>query len=508
MRKNLLLVPFLLLLLSCLCLPGGIRQEPAAPTPSPTPTASATSAPPSPLPPPPIEWADRTVFRAGWRQSQWSALETLPPLTIYNLSLSLAEDMQHAAGIEEIDYTNNEETALDSVWLALFPEILGGEIEIGAVRVDGAAVTPERAVGMLRIPLAPPLETGDARLLYIEFAVTVPTRGGQYYYGIFGYNQGVLSLAHAYPTVLVYDQDGWNNGLPDTDGDPLFSDAAFYHVTVDAPADQVLVASGVEIERRQTGSRQTVRYACGPARDFYLAASSNFRVVSETSDGITINSYYPADAQAAIARSALETARQSLAIFGDLFAPYPYTEFDIVPISTSAGGVEYPGLTAINLSFSYTNDPFLEEVVAHEVGHQWFYNLVGNDTQDEPYLDESLTQYNTCLYYAQRYGPASGEACLTSLQSYWDSASSPGLPIGLAVNDYSSRDYIAIVYGKGAFFFDALRQRLGEEAYRSLMQDYSQVFSWRIGYTPDFQALAEQHCHCDLDDLFERWVYP
>ncbi len=507
MRRYVLLAPLMILLLSCLCLPGGAPPSLATKTPWPTPTPTPAAEPPTPAPPPSLDWGNRDLFRAGLRESQWSALEALPPLAVYNLALSISEDMQHIAGIEEIYYTNNEEVALDSVWLGLFPEILGGEIEIGAVRVDGVSVTPERSTGMLRVPLAPPLETGAARLLSIEFTVTVPSRGGYYYYGIFGYNDGILSLAHAYPTVLVYDQEGWNNGLPDTDGDPLFADASFYYVTVDAPADQVLVASGVEIERSQTGRRQTVRYVNGPARDFYLAASSNFRVVSETSDGITIRSYYPDGGSQSVAQSALETARESIAIFSDLFAPYPYTEFDIVPIRTEAGGVEYPGLTAVNISYYYGDDPFLEEVVAHEVGHQWFYNLVGNDTQDEPYLDESLTQYNTCLYYAQRYGPSGGEACLTSRRFYWNSASNPDLPIGLAVNAYSSQDYVAIIYGKGAFFFDALRQRLGEDTYRFLMRDYSQAFSWSIGYTPDFQALAEHHCNCDLDDLFEQWVH-
>lgn len=507
MRKYLLLVPFLLI--SCLCLPvSGMNGNLATETPPPAPTATFVPTPPAPLPPPSIEWNDRAVFAAGLIESQWSALEALPPLSIYNLTLVISDDMRHVAGIEEIHYTNNEDVPLDDVWLALFPEVLGGEIEIGLVRVDGLTVAPERSTGMLRIPLVPALEPARSVDLYLEFTVTVPALGGGYYYGIFGYNRGILSLAHAYPTMLVYDQEGWNNSLPDTDGDPLFSDAAFYHVTVDAPAGQVLVASGVEIERSQTGNRQRVRYVHGPARDFYLAASANFRLLSETDGSITINSYYPADASERAARLALETARASIVIFSDLFAPYPYTEFDIVPISTSAGGVEYPGLTAVNVSYYYDDDPFLEEVIAHEVGHQWFYNLVGNDTQDEPYLDESLTQYNTCLYYAGRYGPSGSEACMTSLEYYWRSASRADLPIGLAVNQYSTSDYVAIVYGKGAFFFEALRERMGEAAYQALMRDYTLAFSWSIGYTPDFQTMAEQHCNCDLDDLFEEWVYP
>lgn len=494
----------ILFCMGCLCLPN-LAPVPipgqTEPTPLPPTSTPTTISPPEPRPASP----DRSEFRPGLIEAQQSLLTVLPRLTLYNLSFSIGEDLQHLSGVEEILYVNTEAVTLDSVWLGLFPELLGGEIDIQAVSVSGSPVTAERSDGMLRVPLV--LQTGQAVLLRIEFNVTVPSGGSGYYYGIFGYNNGVLSLAHAYPTVLVYDERGWNNHAPDLDGDPLFSDASFYLVTIEAPADLVIVASGVEIERGGADGRQIVRYACGPARDFYLAASPDFGVIQGRLGEVAVNSYYlPGGEQGA--EQALEAGLQSIAIFSARYGNYPYTEFDIVPIATAAGGVEYPGLTTVNLNYYHSHQPLLEQIIAHEVGHQWFYNLVGNPTQSEPYLDEALVQYITCQYYADRYGESAWQACMNDLASNWSFAERAEMPIGLSVAEYSSTEYIAIIYGKGAFFYQALRERMGDPAWDAFLRDYVDAYTWNIAYTRDFKTLAETHCGCDLTDLFTEWVYP
>jgi aminopeptidase N len=97
---------------------------------------------------------------------------------------------------------------------------------------------------------------------------------------------------------------------------------------------------------------------------------------------------------------------------------------------------------------------------------------------------------------------------MSYLQMNWDFAENPDTPIGLPVDGYSSNDYVSIIYGKGAFFYQALRERMGDEAWGAFMQDYVATYSWGIGYTADFKAMAEEHCGCDLSDLFAEWVYP
>ena len=484
---------------------------PHTPTPKPlSPGATNTPAPPPPVSqteaPFNIAWDDRSLFRQNLTSSAQSILEGLPGASIYHIAFSIADPPTRVRGVEDVRYTNQETVTLTEVNLAVFSEILGGNILINNVTLDDQPVTVTHQAGLMRVPLTTPLQPGDSVIIHVEFEVTVPELGGDSYYGIFGYNDGILSLAHAYPTILVYNEQGWNNQMPDLDGDPLFSDASFYLISVDAPADLVLVASGTEVDHSDAAGRQRVLYADGPARDFYLAASSSFVKQSETIGELTVNSYAPASLSQ-YALSALKTAETAIADFSRRYASYPYTEFDIVPIITSAGGVEFPGLTSIAKNV-YNESDFLEIVVTHEVGHQWFYNLVGNATQDQPWLDESLAEFVTWQYYLDKHGTQGAQSYRDEMQYTWDTLNDENIPIGLPVSAYTSDGYVAIVYGRGPFFLLALRDQMGQETFDKFICDYTQRFEWAVATTADFKQVAEQTCACDLTELFDEWVNP
>ncbi len=506
------LLPFLLiasLLLACNALT----------TPFPPSTYTGTPLPPgtpdTPVPPPPvakteapfnIAWDDRSLFRQNLTSTAQGILEGLPGVSIYHIAFSLSDPPTHISGVEEVRYTNQETAALTEVDFAVFSEILGGSIVINNLSLDNQPVVATHQAGLMRVSLITPLQPGESVIFHVEFEVIAPALGGDFYYGIFGYNNGILSLAHAYPTILVYNEQGWNNQTPDLDGDPLFSDASFYLVSVDAPSSLVLVASGTEIDYSETAGRQRALYANGPARDFYLAASSNFVIQSETIGELTVNNYAPGSL-GNNAKTATRIAETAIGDFSRRYAPYPYTEFDIVPIITSASGVEFPGLTSIADNV-FNNPGFLEIVVAHEIGHQWFYNLVGNATQGQPWLDESMAEFVTWQYFLDQYGAQGAQACRDELQQIWDTLDDENIPIGLPVSAYTSNAYVAIVYGRGPIFLLTLRDRMGKDTFDHFMKEYTQRYEWGVATTADFKQVAEQTCGCDLTTLFDEWVNP
>lgn len=206
----------------------------------------------------------------------------------------------------------------------------------------------------------------------------------------------------------------------------------------------------------------------------------------------------------------MDISVESLRIFSQRYAPYPYTELDVVATPTLALGVEYPGLIAIAERLYSPEAPlyYLESVTAHEVGHQWFYNLVGNDQLNQPWLDESLTQYITWQYYADRYGEAGARGFKASLEDRWIGVDNQPIPVGQPVSEYDQKEYSAIVYGRGGLFFFALRDEIGQEAFDVFLKSYTQTYSWEIASAESLRQAAETSCACDLSVLFEEWVYP
>ena len=483
---------------------------------SPTQTGTPPSNPPGHIDPMKTPWEDRSIFKNGLTDSQQSVLGELKGASVYHLDLKIDDDLFHITGHEEVQYTNTETVPLNEVELRLFPNVLGGSMEAANIMVDDKSVTPKYALAnsLMILPFYTALEPGESIVIKMDFKVTVPQEVEQNY-GLLAYYDNVLALAHAYPMICVYDDEGWNAEIPSNQGDVTYTDASFYVVRITAPKDIKVITTGSEITHGEDGQTQMLSVADGPARDFYLAASPDYQEVSQTTNGITFRSYAPADLQEG-AKAALEIAVKSVELYSQLYVPYPYTELDIVATPTLAGGIEYPGLVvATSRVYKSTDENSnasskrnMEGIVAHEVGHQWFYNLVGDDQLDDPWLDEAIAQYLTLEYFADQYGPQGEEGYRSYLENRWKSVNYADIPIGLPVTKYSDKEYGAIVYGRGPLFLVTLREKMGETVFNEFLKDYTEQLSWGIA-TPEFmQALAKKHCSCDLDPLFNEWVYP
>jgi len=364
----------------------------------------------------------------------------------------------------------------------------------------------------MRVPLPAALAPGEQAVMAMEFLVEVPTEAGSNY-GVFAAIDDVLALAHFYPQIAVYDDEGWNIDVPPPNADVTYGDSSYYLTRVTAPAGQVILASGSEIDKQTNGDEQVITIAAGPVRDFYIASSDRYTVISDTVGETTVNGYgFPEFAEQN--EQVLGIATTALESLGDRFGPYPFTEFDIAPTPNQALGVEYPGAVVIRAALydpeaslgSVPAQFYTEATVAHEAGHQWFYSTVGNDQLDEPWLDEALTQYATMLYFLDAYGPEGAEGYHNSFVERWDRVDRADIPIGLPAGDYSGIEYGAIVYGRGPLFFEALAEEMGQDNFDAFLRDYYQQNKWGIATGKDLKALAESACDCDLSPVFAEWV--
>ncbi len=455
-------------------------------------------------------WDDLSIFIDGLVPAAQPALDQLGGASVYHIEMTIDDDFFNVTGTQDVRYTNTEEVPLDEIHFRLFPNILGGKMQISNLRVGELATWPRYELNnsLMIVPLTQPLEPGENVIIHMDFAVTVP-QSIDLNYGVLAYADDVLALAHAYPMIAVYNDEGWNAEIPPQSGDVAFADASFYLVRVTAPKGVTVVTSGRTTTSEAAGQVQILNVASGPARDFYLAASSKYEAATLTIGEVTIRSFAPKGLKDG-SQAALEIASRALEVFSARYAPYPYSELDIVATPTLALGIEYPGIIAIT-SWIYEGsraNPYFESTLVHEVGHQWFYNLVGGDQLDEPWLDESLTQFVTLQYFTDEYGGQYAEDFRASLRDRWASIGSSDIPIGLPVADYTGVEYSGIVYGRGPLFFVELKDRMGAEAFDAFMREYTNSLSWSITTTETLHALAEIKCICELDDLFDKWVYP
>lgn len=483
-----------------------------------TPPPASTPEPTGILPNPTLfetAWADRSPFRAGLIDSEQAALDGLPGASVYHLEVTLSDELTRLQGQQEVRYTNQEVVPLNEIYFRLFPNLADGSVTISNLKVNGQPVEPgfELENSAMRVPLAAPLQPGESAVVQFDFAVQVSQdEGGNY--GTFAFKDGVLALAHFYPLIPAYDDEGWNIEIAPYIGDVVYADSSFYLARVTAPLTPTLAASGVEINREQNDMRQIVTYAAGPMRDFYLAVSERFTKTSRAVGQTVINSYAPVEF-AAGAELTLTQAETAVNSFNQRFGPYPFTELDLVSTTTFALGVEYPGIVAILVDLydparnvrGMATGSLLEGVVAHEVGHQWFYSVVGNDQVDEPWLDEAMAQYATLVYYLDAYGEDGMAGFRRSLERRWERVGRADIPIGLPVRDYNESSYGAIVYGRGPLFVELLAETMGLEAFTAFLKDYYQSYKWGVVTGADFKQTAERHCGCDLTELFEAWVY-
>ncbi len=503
------------------CLPAAERD----PTPSARPPSGTITLPPAytatteptltptltPIPTPDLPIDDLASQAAGLLPEFEGDLASLVSATRYAIDLQVEFDPQGERatlrGVARIRFINPLSEPLADVVLMLWPNDAQyrAEMEAGPVWVGELMVEPEPILeGLaLRVPLPEPLAAGSVLNLNLPFRIDTSGPIGDATPQRFGITNGVLLAPTFYPLVPRLVDGEWQAEPAPAGGDTTNSEIAFYDVRISAPAEFDIVASGVEIERTTLeDGRQQVRFVSGPMRDFAFALGE-FEVRERSVDGVSVRAWVLPKHQDQMGRM-LRAAADQVRIMNDLVGPYPYPELDVVDAPGAFGGIEYPGLVFVGT----LGTSWLIEPTVHEVAHQWFYGLIGDDQVHEPWLDEAAATYGEVLYYEGVGDSGKATGLLDNFRSWLRDSRNPKKPIGLGVAQYASeRDYALYVYLKGALFFDALRNRLGDRVFFDFLRAYYQENRYGFADSDAFQEAAESACACDLEAMFDLWVY-
>lgn len=448
------------------------------------------------------------------------------PVPRYQLWLEVQFDggRPRFTGHKRLEYVNNEGVALSELYLRLYPNAGltygAGSLTISAVTVNGAPVQPllESAGAIVLIPLGEPLLAGEELVLELDFAGRVPqnfasSNGSSY--GIYDYSGGVLKLANWFPILAAYDAQGWHLDPFYNWGDAVYSETANFEAWITAPAEQIVVATGTELEQTvNAGGTITHHYLADLVRDFFVAMSPYFKKLAVQVGLTQVNSYhFEGDEPGGL--QALEVAAQALDLFNRRFGLYPFTELDVLETPLPwAGGVEYPGLILISDKL-YGSPQYLAQqelqfamIVSHEASHQWWYSLVGNDVIREPWLDEALATYSSGIYAQEVLGEAAYQALLREWEyNYRRARAQVEVPITAPLDQfYNNTIYYGLVYCGGALFYDELHERLGDQLFFASLQEYFRKFEYRVARTTELLAILEEVSGQELGELYEQWL--
>ena len=453
-------------------------------------------------------------FPQSWHEGASIPVDQLKAMPFYSMTAQIDPAGRVYTGSLDLDFTVSSTLPLQDLFFRTYPNLqfFGGNLELTGARVNGVMVNFGLVESRTAVQLAltEPLKQGSRARVWLSFRGKFEHVSQLGEYTIFGINEDTTSLTGFYPILAARRVDSWALDVPHPQGDVGFHDAALYRVALDFPADQIIVATGTEITRTaSTAGWTTAQYVLGPAREFTALLSPHFQILETEAAGTRVRSYFIGD-NADAARTALYDAIGALEIYSDQFGPYPYRDMAIVQAPLTFKGMEFPSVSLIGSQVYSQYQKDLENLVVHEVAHQWWYNQVGSDQVRTPWLDEGLAEYSMYFYYQQIYGE---QAAQDLRELRWEipinslRRRNADQPIGRAVWDYE-HDYETVVYGKGALFFDTLREEMGAAKFTELLRTWNREYQWRIATVEEFRSLANRIAERNLDGLFYQWVYP
>lgn len=219
--------------------------------------------------------------------------------------------------------------------------------------------------------------------------------------------------------------------------------------------------------------------------------------------------------------------------FSGLFGPPPLKTLTVSPIPGTFGQ-GFPGLVYLS-TLSYL-DPkerppatrsaalqtfFSDLMVAHEVAHQWWGNVVTERSYQDEWLMEGLAHYSALLWIEKKKGSKALDDIMADFQADLLKSGEDGQtlesagPVTWGYRLQGSRTpeaYRAITYEKGAWVLHMLRKRLGNERFFKVLADLRRQFQFRSASTADFLDLVKKSAPPgvsaeSIETFFDNWVY-
>jgi len=305
--------------------------------------------------------------------------------------------------------------------------------------------------------------------------------------------------------------DNWpnraHNWLPCNDRP---DDKASFEFFVTAPAHYTVVANGVKKAEKATANNTTLTHWAEdtplPTKVMAIGvAHFAVKTFTDSPAGIPVSAWvYPKDSTKGFYDYALAPA--ILKFFSNYIAPFPYKKLANVQSTTIFGGMENASCIFYAES-SVTGNRSSEDLIAHEVAHQWFGNMASEKSFAHLWLSEGFASYLTHCYREAKYGR---EAMIRQLKKDRNEVIRFAKMTSSPVVD-STENLMSLLnansYQKGSWILHMLRTEVGDTAFQKIIRTYYNQYKGSNAETSDFQAVAEGVSGKDLKWFFDQWLY-
>jgi len=466
-----------------LTLPPTLTQLPLPPS-SPTPSETVTATP--------FPTATFTDSPATQPPSASPPASERPQYTFY--ALFNYSDRQLAVD-ETIRYTNLTGSTLADIVLVVDANLYANSFSLETLFLDGSTVNYDLSGHHLTIFLPQPLAPGAMLTLAMRYHIAIPPKQADYPYG---YDSYQVNLTEWYPFVAPYSggwvlHDSWGFG------EHLVYDAADFEVNMKVIGENVTIAAPSNAE----ANGEWTRYRLYGARTFVFSASDQYLMTESAVGSIAIRSYYFSWHTGA-GEGMLRAAVQAVSLFEVKFAPYPYDSLSVVATDVH-DGQEFDGISFIASKFydQYGGSAKSNMVAigVHEIAHNWWFGLVGNDQALEPWLDEAMAVYSERIFYEYNY-PSYNDWWWNFRVNYFN----PSGWVDTTIYESGTfRLYTNASYLNGAYFLEDLRERIGDRDFFNFLKDYAARFSYQRATGADFFAVLRQNTSADFSDLVSAY---
>jgi aminopeptidase N len=376
-----------------------------------------------------------------------------------------------------------------------------GYIQISQVKVDGKRVQENIHETIMKVPLPQALPAGKSVRIEMDYKLHLPQNGTR----LNTYNNTAF-LAQWYPMLAVKDQEGWHTDPYTTTGDPFYSEMSDFEVTFHVPSGYQVISTGMDADKEQ---RSPIAIQQKNVRDFAAVITKDYQAIRGKIDNIQVNLWYLKGMED-VSKILHDAAMSGMKFYNDRFGKYPYEEVDVVLGETGHGiaGMEYPGLvtSVTKVSGQKGEEPAIN-VVVHELAHQWWYGVVGNNQVKEPWLDEGLTTFSEFFYMQEKMKEDEKALLRRAALRINEIHKIAGVTSVESLYKYSDSIYGLMVYIRPAAMLFNLMEQIGEEKVLQILRTYYERYQYKIATTADFIQVANEVAGKDLSPFFQEWLY-